>query len=279
MGVDAQERRLHEADLATARAREEKSRAARNNALHKGYMRPDLAGPRIDRFYKNKGADELRNRFNEDTGPSVFGVKRGNPLTCEGRAQRAEANEARRDLPNLWDTHAQDRKNREAAERAFATRYGPQPNPIRNDRDEYLIATPEIRDRSKVSWSDYDELRFLHEESDHLEEVLEGLDRDAEAAIARHKDGNRPKDDIVAYLQEIAAYKQEYGFKLGELSARIEQMEERVNERERHEMEDSRNRETLAVLDNHLDWFDIEVRPLPAPSDDDPSHEQVRAPW
>ncbi|MGV1905041.1 hypothetical protein [Agrobacterium cavarae] len=279
MGVDSQERRLHEADLAAARAREEKSRAARNNALYKGYMRPDLAGPRIDRFYRNRGADELRNRFNEDTGPSVFGVKRGNPLTREGRAQRAEANEARRDLPSLWDTHAQDRKNREAAERAFATRYGLQPNPTRNDQDEYLVVTPEMRERSKVTWSDYEELRFLHEESDHLEDVLGSLDKDSASTIERHKDGTRLKDHMIEYLQEIAARKQEYGFKLGELTARIEQLEERVNERERQEMESERNRQTLAVLEDHLDWFDIEVRPLPAPSEEDPSHEQVRAPW
>ncbi|MDD1498975.1 hypothetical protein PVA19_11185 [Agrobacterium sp. CNPSo 3708] len=279
MGVDAQERRLHEADLAAARAREEKSRAARNNALHKGYMRPDLAGPRIDRFYKNRGADELRNRFYEDTGPSVFGVKRGNPLTREGRAQRAEANEARRDLPDLWDAHAQDRKNLEAAERAYATRYGPQPNPTRNDRDEYLVVAPDMRDQSKASCSDYDALRFLHEETDHLEEVLGSLDKDSASAIARHKDGTRLKDNIIEYLEEIAARKQEYGFKLGELTARIEQLEERVNERERQEMENDRNRQTLAVLEDHLDWFDIEVRPLTSPSEEDPSHEQVRSPW
>jgi len=124
MSVD-EEKRRQQADLAQARTNEEKSRAARNNALEAGYMRPDLAGPSIDKFYKNKGADKLQDRFNQFAGPSEFGVKKGNPLTKDGRAKRADANEARRDLPQLWDKHAQDRKNRDASERAFGDKYGP----------------------------------------------------------------------------------------------------------------------------------------------------------
>ncbi|NEK15036.1 MobA/MobL family protein [Rhizobium leguminosarum] len=126
MSVDDEEKRRLISDLANARAREAKSGAARDNALEKGYMRPDLAVPSIDKFYKNKGPDGLKDKFREFAGPSEFGVKRGNPLTKEGRAKRTNANEARRDLPQLWDNHAQDLKNREASERAFKDKYGPQ---------------------------------------------------------------------------------------------------------------------------------------------------------
>lgn len=129
MSVEDEEKRRRMADLADARTREEKSRAARNNALDKGYMRPDLAGPSIDTFYKNKGADALKDKFGEFAGPSEFGVKKGNPLTRDGRAKRADANEARRDLPQLWDNHAKDRKNRDASERAFGDKYGPPEGP------------------------------------------------------------------------------------------------------------------------------------------------------
>ncbi|TCQ17477.1 MobA/MobL family protein [Rhizobium sp. PP-CC-3G-465] len=123
MSVDDEEKRRLTKDLADALAREQKSRAARNNALDNGFMRPDLAKPDINQYYKNKGVDKLKERFNQYPWGSQFGVKKGNPLTKEGRKQRADANQARRDLPDLWDTHANDLKNRKAAERAFNDRY------------------------------------------------------------------------------------------------------------------------------------------------------------
>ncbi len=124
MDIDDEDRRIRAADVVDARAREAKSRAARDIALDKGYMRPDLAGPSIDKFYKTKGEDKLKERFSEFAGPSLFGVKRGNPLTKEGRLQRAEANHARKDIPDLWAKHDREAKNLAAAERSYQEKYG-----------------------------------------------------------------------------------------------------------------------------------------------------------
>ncbi len=130
MSVDDDDRKLREADLAHARAQEGKSRAARDNALEKGYMRPELAKKSIGNYYNDHGEAKLREKFGEFAGPSEFGVKRGNPLTKEGRANRREANAARRDIPGLWAAHDRDAKNLAAAERSYRDKYGtPQPSP------------------------------------------------------------------------------------------------------------------------------------------------------
>ncbi|MFK0207179.1 hypothetical protein [Agrobacterium sp. NPDC090283] len=114
-----------------------------------------------------------------------------------------------------------------------------------------------------------DELQLLYEEAKWLEETLASCDRDMASAIQAHKDGLSLRDDIFADLQDRATTKAELSFKRGQLSAQIEQREELVRAQERQRAEEQQNRATLSVLDNHLDWLDIEVRPLPAPSHDE----------
>lgn len=249
MSIEDDERRHHEEDLAAARSREERSRAARDNALERGYMRPDLAGPSIDRFYKNKGIYALRDRFDEETGPSVFGVKRGNPFTREGRAARADANEARRDLPDLWDSHAQDRKNRDAVERAFAERYGPQH--VQDDTRLWSDAILQDREGMVVV------LELLVERAEGLDDSIGQI----ESQIERSLQGLAAGTGDVAKVMEIIAERRktqlERAYQLGEARAQIDELENRIQEHDEREWERQaeQERENVPVAEDHLDWL------------------------
>lgn len=102
------------------------------------------------------------------------------------------------------------------------------------------------------------ELQLLYDEAKWLEETLASCDRDMASAIQTHKDGLSLGRDIFADLQDRATTKAEFSFKLGQLSVHIEQLEEQVRLQERLRTEDQQNHDTVAVLDNHLDW----LRPL-----------------
>ena len=266
MSVEDDEQRRHKADVVAAQTREERSRAARDNALERGYMRPDLAGPSIDRFYKNHGISALRDRFNEESRPSLFGVKRGNPFTREGRAARAEANEARRDLPDLWDRHAQDRKNRDAVERAYAERYGPQ-----QEQDNSPVwPQPDMQDRQGMVVI----LELLVERVEGLEESIEQIDFQIERAIQGLAAG---RDDVAKMLEIIAERRKaqlERMFQLGEAHAQIEELENRIQEHDERELElqaeQERENVVPAAQEDHLDWLRpaLEKRE-PAPSQDE----------
>lgn len=246
--AEDEERRLLEEDLASARTREEKSRAARNNALERGYMRPDLAGPSINRFYKNHGIDALRDRFADKTSPSLFGVKRGNPFTQEGRATRADANEARRDLPDLWDSHAQDRKNRDAAERAFAERYG-----IPREQSDGL-AWPEVALNDRQGMAVH--LDLLVDVFDSLDESIKQIDSQIEHAL---QDLAAGRGDVAKTLEIIAERRRtqlERMFELGETHAQIDELENRIQEHDaREENRQAEQQHELPAAEDHLDWL------------------------
>lgn len=269
MSIEDEERRRHEEDMAAARSREERSRAARDNALERGYMRPDLAGPSIDRFYKNHGIYALRDRFNEESGPSLFGVKRGNPFTREGRAARAEANEARRDLPDLWDSHAQDRKNRDAIERAFAERYGPQ-----HEQDNApLWPQPDMRDRQGMEMS----LELTVEQAEGLEDSIGQIESQIERAIQDLATG---RDDAARTLEIIAERRKtqlERMFQLGEAHAQMEELENRLqelDEREQGRQAELERENAVPVHEDHLDWLRPALNAQEADRGQDEQHQQ-----
>lgn len=249
MNTGDDEIRRHRADLAAARTREENSRAARNNALERGYMRPDLAGPSIDRFYKNKGIDALRERFDEETGPSLFGVKRGNPFTQEGRAARADANEARRDLPDLWDLHAKDRKNRDAVERAFADRYGRQ----HEQDDSRLWPEPDVQDRQGMAVS----LEGLARQAKGLEDTIVHMESEIGRALRGLVTGN----DVERALEAIAERRKiqlERMFELGGARAQMDELENRIHEhdeRAQARQADEERDNAVPAREDHLDWL------------------------
>lgn len=269
MSIEDDEQRRHKADVVAAQTREERSRAARDNALERGYMRPDLAGPGIDRFYKNHGIDALRDRFNEESGPSLFGVKRGNPFTREGRAARAEANEARRDLPDLWDHHAQDRKNRDAVERAYAERYGPQ-----QEQDNSPVwPQPDMQDRQGMKVT----LELLVERVEGLEESIEQIDSQIERAVQDLAAGTGDVEKVLEILAECRKAQLERMFQLGEAHAQIEELENRIQEHDEREQERQAEPERESVVpvaqEDHLDW----LRPALETRESDPSQDEKRS--
>lgn len=153
MGVDDREKQILEGQLADHRAKERTSKAARDNAMEKGYMRPKLAEQSIGSYFNKHGEDKLRDKFDEFAGPSEFGVKRGNPLTKEGREKRSEANSVRKDIPGLWAAHDKDAKKLAASERAYGEKYGQAPGsggPTESDKDgARRKLMDEMRERQK----------------------------------------------------------------------------------------------------------------------------------
>lgn len=121
--------------------------------------------------------------------------------------------------------------------------------------------------------SDDDALRFLYEEAEWLEELIEMVDREAAFQVKMHVEGRSPGEDIFEYLRHASERKREYSFQMGEISARVEQLQEQMQEKARQQEENDRNRDTMAVLENNLDWLDVEIQPLPKPSEDGEWHE------
>jgi hypothetical protein len=114
---------------------------------------------------------------------------------------------------------------------------------------------------------DEDQMRFYLEEQEHHTANLLQNHRQTGELIQNFDSFFSSRDDKLARLAALANGREDTAYELGRLSVQIERLEEVMREKERLRLEEEHNRETMAVMENHLDWLEIEVRPLPAPSD------------
>lgn len=155
MSIDDRDRALRESDLAEWRAREGKSRAALENAMEAAYYFPKRSGKRIGKLYDKGGLEALNKAFHEDENRGgQFGIRPGSLVKKEGyqkgaAEKRQAAAPARRDIPSLWDSHAKDKKQLEAAERSYAEKFGKAPSPTPTTPADGKSAQPHAQ--SKVT--------------------------------------------------------------------------------------------------------------------------------
>ncbi|CVI17405.1 hypothetical protein AGR1A_Cc40209 [Agrobacterium fabacearum CFBP 5771] len=114
---------------------------------------------------------------------------------------------------------------------------------------------------------DEDQMRFYLEDQEHHTQNLMQNRREAERVIRDFDIPYSSRDEKLAHLAALADQREKSVYELGRLSVHIERLEEVMRQKERLRLEDDQNRETMAVMENHLDWLEIEVRPQPAPSD------------
>lgn len=134
MSVDDRDKAMREADLAQWRAKEGKSKAALDNAMDAAFYFPKHSGKRIGKVYDKGGVESLKKAFHEYPHGGQFGIRPGSLVKKEGyqkgaAEKRQAAGPARREIPNLWDRHAQDKKQLDAAERSYAEKFGKAPSP------------------------------------------------------------------------------------------------------------------------------------------------------
>lgn len=117
-------------------------------------------------------------------------------------------------------------------------------------------------------------LELLYDRANSLQQTIADIDRDIARAISAHADGDSVSRSGLADIQSLYELKHEHVFKLGQASAHIEQILERVEQRQARSQEDQRQADTFAVLENHLDWLEVEMRRI----NDYPEEEQQREP-
>lgn len=121
---------------------------------------------------------------------------------------------------------------------------------------------------------DDDQMRFYLEDQEHHTQNLMQNRREVERVIRNFDIPYSSRDEKLARLAELAENRESSVYELGRLSVHIERLEEVMQEKERLRLEDEQNRETMTVMENHLDWLEIEVLPLPTPSEEDRGHER-----
>lgn len=108
--------------------------------------------------------------------------------------------------------------------------------------------------------TDEQALDLLHDEVEWLEETIAAVDRDVANAIQAHVDGIGFSKDIISRIQQEYQVKHDLMFKAGRASVHIEQLEERIEQQRARAVEEQRQADTLAVLENHLDWLEVDMR-------------------
>jgi hypothetical protein len=112
------------------------------------------------------------------------------------------------------------------------------------------------------------ELELLAEKVTWLEQTIADVDRDIASAIRSHAEGERPGEDGLADIQKHYQAKCDLMFELGQTSVYLDQTLERIEEQRARSLEDQQQADTMAVLENHLDWLEVDVqRTAPAPDD------------
>lgn len=114
---------------------------------------------------------------------------------------------------------------------------------------------------------DEDQMRFYLEEQEHHTANLLQNHRQTEELIQNFDSLFSSRDDKLARLATLANGREDTAYELGRLSVQIERLEVVMREKERLRLEEEQNRETMVLMENHLDWLEIEVRPLPTPSE------------
>ncbi|WHA39755.1 hypothetical protein [Agrobacterium larrymoorei] len=114
---------------------------------------------------------------------------------------------------------------------------------------------------------DDDQMRFYLDDQKHHTENLMQNRREMERVIHNFDIPYSSHDEKLARMAALADGRERSVYELGRLSVQIERLEEVMREKERLRLEEEQNRETMAVMENHLDWLEVEVRPQPAPSD------------
>ena len=150
MSIDDRDKALRESDLAEWRAKEGKSRAALDNAMDAAYHFPKSSGKRIGKLYDKGGLEALNKAFHEYPHGGQFGIRPGSLVKKEGyqkgaAEKRQAAAPARRDVPSLWDRHAQDKKHLDAAERSYAEKFGKAPSPASGTPADGPSAQPKVQ--------------------------------------------------------------------------------------------------------------------------------------
>lgn len=108
--------------------------------------------------------------------------------------------------------------------------------------------------------SDEQALGMLHEEVKWLKETITSVDHDVARVIKADAMGITPSKGLVARIQAEYEVKQDLTYKLGRTSVHVEQLTERIEQQRVRDLEEQRQAETFAVLENHLDWLEVDMR-------------------
>jgi hypothetical protein len=112
------------------------------------------------------------------------------------------------------------------------------------------------------------ELELLSEKVIWLEQKVADVDRDIASAIVAHAERERSDQDGLADIQKYYQAKCDLMFELGQTSVYLDQTLERIEEHRARALEEQQQTDTMAVLENHLDWLEVDVRPTtPTPED------------
>lgn len=106
--------------------------------------------------------------------------------------------------------------------------------------------------------SDEAALDMLYDKVKWLEETIDAVDYAVANAIQAHDDGINLGDNLIARIQGEYQVKHDLMYKLGRASVHIEQLEERIERQRVQTLEEQRQQDTFAVLQNHLDWLEID---------------------
>lgn len=123
---------------------------------------------------------------------------------------------------------------------------------------------------------DEDQMRFYLEDQEHHTQNLMQNRREVERVIRHFDIPYSSRDEKLSRLAELAENRESSVYELGRLSVHIERLEEVMQEKERLRLEEEQNRETMAVMENHLDWLEIEVLPLHAGPENAMTHDRDR---
>lgn len=112
---------------------------------------------------------------------------------------------------------------------------------------------------SEPELTDEAELELLSEKVIWLEQSIADVDRDIATAVVSHGERVRPVQDGLADIQRHYQAKCDLMFKLGQSSVYLDQTTERIEEQRARALEEKQQADTMAVLENHLDWLEVDV--------------------
>jgi hypothetical protein len=121
---------------------------------------------------------------------------------------------------------------------------------------------------SEPKLTDEAELELLSEKVIWLEQCIADVDREIASAMVSHGGRKTPGQDGLADIQRHHQAKCDLMFELGQTSVYLDQTLERIEEQRARALEEQRQADTMAVLENHLDWLEVDVvSAAPAPEE------------